>query len=534
MSLFSSDNTLFDWMQENGSFGSDRLIGGVIPAYPIFMFLGILAVIVASIVKMKMRGIPLREFELAILIVVPIGILGGTIFGKIFLPLYSQPDMWYKIFFFWDPGMSLFGALFLGTIGGFGFFYKRSKTTMISVWVYADCIVPNILLGQAIGRWGNFYNHEILGTEVSWEQLAWLPDYIREKLFYFPDLIGFVNSEGVSIVQQQINWADPENWAWVQNDFWNSDGVTLGEYLKTTPIVYRQPLFLYESMANIALWIIINFGVLNIGRLFSKPKPWDLEPTAFPGWYNKHAKHLPQSKVKEFNIQLPVKYKKVVVKNESGNDIEVKLSLYRAWNKAYYWYEPDQQENKEAFEIINNNIANMKEYNLRSKTLKDQNTRKIALLKREYKHKMKLLSNKNPKKQIVKTNFKVDLAFTKKDYKNKQKELMLKYTPFKNTFDKIMNVNASSGILEKLHNPNNYLVIRSGVATGSYVFGYLIIRIVLETFRKPTEYFIPNATVANFLVLAIILLSGIAIIVISQFVAPKKWREAGWLYEKSY
>lgn len=48
--------------------------------------------------------------------------------------------------------MSLFGALLLGTTAGFVWFYRRSKITLISVWVYADCILPNILLGQAIGR----------------------------------------------------------------------------------------------------------------------------------------------------------------------------------------------------------------------------------------------------------------------------------------------------------------------------------------------------------------------------------------------
>ena len=48
--------------------------------------------------------------------------------------------------------MSLFGALALGTAAGFVWFYYRSKVTMISVWVYADCILPNILLGQVLGR----------------------------------------------------------------------------------------------------------------------------------------------------------------------------------------------------------------------------------------------------------------------------------------------------------------------------------------------------------------------------------------------
>lgn len=59
---------------------------GVLPAYPMFMFFGVLLVIFASIIKLKTKGIPLREFEIATLLVVPIGALGASILGKIFLP----------------------------------------------------------------------------------------------------------------------------------------------------------------------------------------------------------------------------------------------------------------------------------------------------------------------------------------------------------------------------------------------------------------------------------------------------------------
>jgi len=50
------------------------------------MFAGILAVIIACIVQLKIRNIPLADFEWAILITVPLGIIGGSVFGKIFMP----------------------------------------------------------------------------------------------------------------------------------------------------------------------------------------------------------------------------------------------------------------------------------------------------------------------------------------------------------------------------------------------------------------------------------------------------------------
>ncbi|MBY7704205.1 hypothetical protein JIY74_28580 [Vibrio harveyi] len=54
------------------------------------MFIGVILVIIASIVHLKRKGIPLKEFETSIFIIIPAGILGATIFGKIFLPFYQQ------------------------------------------------------------------------------------------------------------------------------------------------------------------------------------------------------------------------------------------------------------------------------------------------------------------------------------------------------------------------------------------------------------------------------------------------------------
>jgi len=78
----------------------DRAFFGVVPAYPILMFLGIVLVIGVSVINLKLKGIPLKEFEISIFIIVPIGVLGGTIFGKVFLPYYQTSTTWYQIFYF--------------------------------------------------------------------------------------------------------------------------------------------------------------------------------------------------------------------------------------------------------------------------------------------------------------------------------------------------------------------------------------------------------------------------------------------------
>lgn len=84
-----------------------------------------------------------------------------------------------------------------------------------SLWIYADAIVPTILIGQAIGRWGNFFNGEIYGQPVSEESLSWLKLLMPGVFNHMDDVNG----------------------------------------------IYHQPLFLYESFMNIIAFTII-YGLL--------------------------------------------------------------------------------------------------------------------------------------------------------------------------------------------------------------------------------------------------------------------------------
>ncbi|ATZ19030.1 prolipoprotein diacylglyceryl transferase [Williamsoniiplasma somnilux] len=535
-------STIGEWIVANGDPAADRSFGGVVPAYPVFMFVGIIIVIFFSIIKMKIKKIPLREFELAIITVVPIGVIGGSIFGKIFIPGIE----WYTVFFFWQPGMSLFGALILGTVAGFVIFYVRSKKTLISVWVYADCIIPNILIGQAIGRWGNMFNHEILGSVVSYDSLWWLVDSIKNKLFYFPNLAGFeleTKGEWWTNISEWSNWKATSgpfqglslenvlNWKmgseWLVNDLGDKLDPNIYNY---GTIQFRNPLFLYESLMNIGLWLIITFVINNLGRWFSPTKPWDLEPKAYPGWYNKKYKSLKEQEIVGINTQLPIKYKKVQIKTKAGENIELKLGFYQAWNKAFYWYQPDEQKIHE-FEMALNEKEIMQTQQLSRLTkIKKEHKQKIVKSKADFRNKLSRAKNSNDKQQLLKSkkqNF--DLI-----YQNHQEKLNEIYALIGN-WTRIFKGNPEfSKGLEKLNNPNKYFVIRCGVTTGFYVFGYMLIRVILETQRRPEELFIQNSFVADFIVLTILLLLGIVIIIFAQFIAPYKYREVNWLYEKSY
>jgi phosphatidylglycerol:prolipoprotein diacylglycerol transferase len=67
----------------------------------------------------------------------------------------------------WKGGIAIHGAIIGGTIASIIF----AKLKKLSFWDLADVIIPSVALGQAIGRWGNFFNSEAFGgpTDLPWK-----------------------------------------------------------------------------------------------------------------------------------------------------------------------------------------------------------------------------------------------------------------------------------------------------------------------------------------------------------------------------
>lgn len=67
----------------------------------------------------------------------------------------------------WKGGIAIHGAILGGAIAALIF----AKLNKISFWQLADLVAPSLILGQAIGRWGNFFNSEAFGspTDLPWK-----------------------------------------------------------------------------------------------------------------------------------------------------------------------------------------------------------------------------------------------------------------------------------------------------------------------------------------------------------------------------
>jgi prolipoprotein diacylglyceryl transferase len=78
---------------------------------------------------------------------------------------YQGADL-LAVFRIWEGGIAIFGALLFGSIGAF-IGARQSGIKFIS---YLDAVAPGILLAQAVGRWGNYFNQELFGqpTDLPW------------------------------------------------------------------------------------------------------------------------------------------------------------------------------------------------------------------------------------------------------------------------------------------------------------------------------------------------------------------------------
>ena len=99
---------------------------------------------------------------------VPIGVVGARIFHV----LTHSGDYFYPgadvtaVFRIWEGGIAIYGGLIGGALGA----WIGSKRAGIKFWDFTDAVAPGVLLAQAAGRWGNYFNQELFGqpTTLPW------------------------------------------------------------------------------------------------------------------------------------------------------------------------------------------------------------------------------------------------------------------------------------------------------------------------------------------------------------------------------
>lgn len=137
-------------------------------AYALFILLGIVAAVLIVNHRLTSRGAePWVVVDIA-LYAVPLGILGGRLFHVITHPadyFFPGADLW-RVLYVWEGGLAIFGALLGGAVGA----WIGARLSGIRFWAFADALAPGILIAQATGRFGNYFNQELFGapTGLPW------------------------------------------------------------------------------------------------------------------------------------------------------------------------------------------------------------------------------------------------------------------------------------------------------------------------------------------------------------------------------
>ncbi len=135
--------------------------------YGVIMASAMLIGVVVAVLICKMKKYHLdMPLELA-LIVLPLAVIGARLYFVIFYGVDSFVD----VFKIWEGGLAIYGGVIGGFVGILLYCWLR-KDNIAKV---CDVAAPCLILGQAIGRWGNFVNQEAYGGVVSNAVQQWFP-----------------------------------------------------------------------------------------------------------------------------------------------------------------------------------------------------------------------------------------------------------------------------------------------------------------------------------------------------------------------
>jgi prolipoprotein diacylglyceryl transferase len=189
-----------------------------IHAYAICILLGIVAAVILTNRRLNARGVE-RWIIIDIAIwAVPFGIVGGRLFHVLtHFSDYFGPgrDPW-SFLYIWEGGLAIFGALILGSVGA----YFGCRQVGLRFTAFLDAVAPAMLLAQAFGRLGNYFNHELFGmpTSLPWglqieSSNAAYPTGLPEGTLFHPTFLYEIiwNVVGVAVIllvdrRFQLQW----------------------------------------------------------------------------------------------------------------------------------------------------------------------------------------------------------------------------------------------------------------------------------------------------------------------------------------
>ena len=196
---------------------SINVFGFEIAYYGIVIALGMIVAMICIMARAKSFGDDQDRFLDITLWTIAIGVVGARAYYVIFSWDYYKDNL-VDIINLRNGGLGIYGGILAGILAAV-FLCKHSK---IPFWHFADVVIPGVLIGQIMGRWGNFFNREAFGQYTDNLLAMQLPvDAVRSR-------------------------SD------ITAEMWANAVVINGD-----TYVSVHPTFLYESLWNLGVLIII-------------------------------------------------------------------------------------------------------------------------------------------------------------------------------------------------------------------------------------------------------------------------------------
>ena len=159
--------------------------------YSICILLAFIIGYFLTIRECRRRGIDEKVINDLFCYLIPVCIIGARLYFVVF-DFAAYKDNLIDIFKIWNGGLAIHGGILFGLI----FIIYYTKKHHINTIKFLDIAAVSLIIGQAIGRWGNFFNQEAHGpsTTLSFLQDLHLPDFIIDGMniggvYYHPTFL---------------------------------------------------------------------------------------------------------------------------------------------------------------------------------------------------------------------------------------------------------------------------------------------------------------------------------------------------------
>lgn len=159
-----------------------EVLGVSIRWYGIFITAGMLLGITLALREVRRQGENESWYLDMLLLAIPAGLLGARLYYVIFN--FSSYETWAAALNFREGGLAIHGGVMSAAL--VAFLYVRYRK--VDFWQWADIAAPSLILAQAIGRWGNFFNEEAYGIPTRLPWAMYIANEYRHPAFLYESL----------------------------------------------------------------------------------------------------------------------------------------------------------------------------------------------------------------------------------------------------------------------------------------------------------------------------------------------------------